>query len=304
MLLEPKSRKEINRRTTQIFRVYPSRPVNHLNRRIRALERKRTPVPGAVFMIRLFSVGLLLLHFSPVCAQNIAYPGGDPNHAILSLINSMPVGGGYSATAGATRDLQSAVQARGRTLQVNPFAARTTYCSGATYLVFVRAIQSLLPQSAFAGGLAEALAVRGQPDGVGVWGRWNANGPGTACLFHELGLGHNFTSFEAARPGDFMKIFWTDAVGRQEHGHSVIYLGEGQQDGVEMIRFWSSNKPRGYGEKSVPRNRIAYAIFSRLETPGNIERSVSLPPRNHYLGGLLAKESSIGEALGESGAQR
>jgi hypothetical protein len=255
-------------------------------------------------MIRLFFVSLLLVLFSPVCAQSVPFTGGDPNRVILALLNSMPIGGGYAATVAATRDLQSAVQARGGILQVNPSVARATYCSGATYMVFVRAIQSLLPQSAFAGGLAEALAVNGQPDGVGVWGRWNANGPGTACLFHELGLGHNFTSFEAARPGDFMKIFWTGAVGRREHGHSVIYLGAEQKNGVEMIRFWSSNKPLGYGEKSVPRIRIAYAIFSRLEMPGNIERFVSLPARNRYLAGLLATESSISEALGESGTQR
>ncbi len=187
---------------------------------------------------------------------------------------------------------------------MDPSVARKTYCSGATYLVFARAIQSLLPPSAFAGGLADALAIRGQPDGIGVWGRWNANGPGTACLFHELGLGQNFTSFEAARPGDFMKIFWTDAVGRREHGHSVIYMGTEQQNGVEMIRFWSSNKPGGYGEKSVPRTRIAGAIFSRLEIPGNIERVSSLSARNRYLSGLLATDSSFGEALGESGARR
>ena len=187
---------------------------------------------------------------------------------------------------------------------MTPSAARPTYCSGATYLVFVRAIQSLLPPSAFADGLAEALAITGQPDGVGVWGRWNANGPGTACLFQELGLGPSFTSFEAARPGDFMKIFWTGAVGRREHGHSVIYLGREQRDGVEMIRFWSSNKPAGYGEKTVPRSRIAEAIFSRLEIPANIERFISLPSRNHYLARLLATDSSMGEALGQSGAQR
>jgi hypothetical protein len=28
-----------------------------------------------------------------------------------------------------------------------------------------------------------------QRDGAGIWGRWNANGPGTARLFYELGLG-------------------------------------------------------------------------------------------------------------------
>jgi hypothetical protein len=170
--------------------------------------------------------------------------------------------------------------------------------------VFVRAIQSLLPSSVFAGSLAEALAVNGQPDGVGVWGRWNANGPGTACLFHELGLGHNFVSFEAARPGDFMKIFWTDAVGMREHGHSVIYLGKGLANGVETVQFWSSNKPNGYGEKEVPRSRISYAIFSRLEAPSNIEGSVTLPSKNAYLSGLIRRESSIGEALDQSGIIR
>src|ERR1700751_2166093 len=122
-------------------------------------------------MIRLLSAGLLLLLFSPVCAQSAPPIGNDPNRVILALLNSMPIGGGYSATAAATRDLQSAVQARGGILRVDPSVARTTYCSGATYLVFVRAIHSLLPQSAFGGGLAEALAVNGQPDGVGVWGR-------------------------------------------------------------------------------------------------------------------------------------
>ncbi len=257
-----------------------------------------------ISLIRLFSVGLLLLFLSPGRAQNISLTSRNPNEVILKLLTVMPVGGGYSATATATRDLQSAVQAKGGMLRVNPSVAQKTYCSGATYLVFVQALQLLLPQPAFGGGLAEALAVNGQPDGVGVWGRWNANGPGTACLFHELGLGHNFTSFEAAKAGDFMKIFWTGAVGMREHGHSVIYLGREQQNGIEMIRFWSSNKPLGYGEKSVPRTRIAYAIFSRLEMPGNIVRFVSLPPRNRYLAGLLATESSISEALGESGAQR
>src|ERR1700736_4137136 len=115
-------------------------------------------------MIRLLSVGLLLF-ISPVCAQSLPLTGGDPNRVILALLNSMPIGGGYAATVAATRDLQSAVQARGGILQVNPSRARATYCAGATYMVFVRAIQSLLPQSAFAGGLAEALAVNGQPDG-------------------------------------------------------------------------------------------------------------------------------------------
>ena len=209
MSLELNPKREVNRYTTRNIRFNSNQPVEHLNR-----------------LIRLFSVSLVLSYFSPVCGQNVSLAGSnlDPNHVILSLLTSMPIGGGYSATAAATRELQSAVQTRGGILRVNPSLARTTYCSAATYLVFVRAIQSLLPPSAFAGGLAEALAVKGQPDGVGVWGRWNANGPGTACLFYELGVGHNFTSFEAARRGDFMKIFWTNEVGNRKHRYSVIYL--------------------------------------------------------------------------------
>jgi hypothetical protein len=98
-----------------------------------------------------------------------------------------------------------------------------------------------------------------------------------------------------------MKIFWSDAVGRREHGHSVIYLGRESQKGVEMIRFWSSNQPDGYGQKEVPRTRIVNAIFSRLEYPGKIQQAPSLPPANGYLASLLLKDSSFAEALTQSG---
>ncbi|HEV3064328.1 MAG TPA: hypothetical protein VGX93_03250, partial [Chthoniobacterales bacterium] len=69
-------------------------------------------------MIRLLSVGLLLLFISPVCAQSLPLTGSDPNRVILALLNSMPIGGGYSATVSATRDLQSAVQVREGILRV------------------------------------------------------------------------------------------------------------------------------------------------------------------------------------------
>ena len=99
-----------------------------------------------------------------------------PNSVILSLIPTMPIGGGYSATTAATRDLQAAVQTRGDKIVVDAFAAKSTYCAGATYMIFVRALQTLLPDSVFSGNVASAFAIRRQPDGVGVWGRWNANG--------------------------------------------------------------------------------------------------------------------------------
>jgi hypothetical protein len=258
-------------------------------------------------MIRLLTFGVLLLSCCSLLSaqdeafQDEAFPKKNPNDLIVSLLTRMPKGGGYSATASATRDLQSAVYVSGGKLFVRLAAARATYCSGATYLVFIQAIQSLSPGSLARAPLAEALAIKGQQDGVGVWGRWNANGPGTACLFRELKMGRNFTSFDEAKRGDFMKIFWTDAVGMREHGHSVIFLGRKTENGVEMIQFWSSNKPSGYGYKEVPRSRILHAIFSRLETPSNIEDSVTLKKKNDYLADLITRESSIGEALQQSG---
>ena len=101
-----------------------------------------------------------------------------------------------------------------------------------------------------------------------------------------------------------MKIFLTNKVGRQERGHSVIFLGLVRQSGVEMVRFWSSNKPGGFGEKSVPRSRIANAIFSRLEYPANIQRASTLNQRDGYLASLLTQDSSFPEALTQAGARR
>src|ERR1700761_2341358 len=117
----------------------------------------------------LVTLGLLVLFCSPLLAQGDAVTNRDPNNLIVSLLYTMPNGGGYSATSGATRNLQSAVQVSGGRLYVKPAVARPTYCSGATYLVFIQAIQKLLPESRVGERLAEALAIRGQPDGVGVW---------------------------------------------------------------------------------------------------------------------------------------
>ena len=156
---------------------------------------------------------------------------------------------------------------------MKPTAAPSTYCSGATYLVFVQAIQTLLPGSQVGERLAEALAIKGQPDGVGVWGRWNANGPGTACLFRELRLGRNFSSFDEAKPGDFMKIFWTDAVGARETRPFRNLSGRLSVNGVEMVRFWSSNKPGGYGVKDGAAHSDFCTPFFRGWKPLPISRS-------------------------------
>ena len=188
-------------------------------------------------------------------------------------------------------------------VSIQPGRAVPSYCSGATYLVFLKTLGELQRRGTLSINREQwaALLPLRLADGEGAWGRWNANGPGTPRLFFELGLGRNFTSFEDARPGDFLKIFWTDSVGQNEHGHSVVFLGLETKDGIESVRFWSSNKTGGYGEKSVPRSKIARAIFSRLEKPSNLSGLATLPRRDPYLAGLLTKSSSYAEARRMSG---
>lgn len=220
------------------------------------------------------------------------------NDLIVEQIQKMPVGGRYSASRIATIRLQSAAHFESGKFFVLPDAASPSYCSGATYLVFMKTIEALRAQGSLNLNHAtlESLMIRGQRDGHGIWGRWNANGPGTARLFHEMDLGHNFDDFAEAQPGDFMKIFWSPEVGRAEHGHSVIYLGMERKAGLDYVRFWSSNIPTGYGEKSVPRAKIIHAIFSRLDAPENLARVVNAPAVDKYLASLLTVRSSYAEA--------
>ena len=229
--------------------------------------------------------------------------GADFNALVLEQIRSMPVGGGYATTREAHAALNSSIRPGLDSVSIEPAMAQPSYCSGATYLVFLKTLhaaerKSLVPPL---GPAWASLAPKPSPDGVGIWGRWNANGPGASRLFHELSLGRNFTSYAEARPGDFMKIFWTDAVGKKERGHLVVFLGEEEKDGVPHVRFWSSNKPHGYGEKTVPKSKMARAFFSRLESPANIRNLEAIPRRDAYLASLLSRESSFAEALRQSG---
>ena len=233
----------------------------------------------------------------------------DFNKLILEQIRTMPSGGGYATNLHAHSALANSVQVA-ESVNIQPERATPGYCSGAAYLVFLKTLHALQESGTLSlsretwATLVPRLRPDGKdtlPDGESVWGRWNANGPGTARLFHQLGLGRNFTEFSAARPGDFMKIFWTDAVGKKESGHSVVFLGLANVDGVESVHFWSSNRPGGFGESSVPREKIARAIFSRLEHPERISSWPSLTQSDPYLAGLLTTESSFPEAARMSG---
>jgi hypothetical protein len=220
------------------------------------------------------------------------------NEAVLGAIGSMPIGGGYATGVDARDALIAAVAWEEGKPALRPAKATPSFCSGGTYLVFLIA----LAQEQRAGRVSlspeawRALMVEGQADGVGVWGRWNANGPGTGRLFEETGVGRNFTELKEARQGDFMKIFWNDSIGASERGHSVIFLGVNSGKGEEMVSFWSSNQPGGYGSKQVPRSKIKRMLFSRLEHPERLENVAKLPEKDVFLAGLEEKSVSPSEA--------
>lgn len=250
-------------------------------------------------LLLLFALGGQL----PAAAQSLLVAPPELNRLVLEQIEEMPRGGKYSVSRVATIRLQSAAHFEAGKFFILPSEATPSYCSGATYLVFMKTVEALRATGRLEleHATLERLIIRNQRDGQGIWGRWNANGPGTARLFFELGLGDNFDDFARAQPGDFMKIFWSREIGRSEHGHSVIYLGMEKKLGVDHVRFWSSNIPFGYGEKSVPRARIIHAIFSRLETPANLARVHGMLGVDPYLAGLLTRRSSIAEAGAKCG---
>ncbi len=247
------------------------------------------------FFLYTLSILLFLSPCDEVSAQEVEY-----NDQILRAIEAMPNGGAYASYRKdlpknqrfndlyqTVNDLNKAlnVDKSGR-LAVKPGKAKKySFCSSATYLVFTKVVGDLQRKGIVAKDkeLSRQLSdvgdkvdvIQGKMDGIGIFGHWNADGPGTAVLFQRLGLGPNFSSYEKARPGDFLKIFWNDKIGKGERGHSVVYLGS-SEDG-KSIKVWSSqtkndNGSAGYGTMWVEKSRIKRALFSRLEHPENLVR--------------------------------
>ena len=220
------------------------------------------------------------------------------NEAIIAAVEKLPLGGGYATTLVARDALQASVAWEDGRPALRPARAQPSFCSGATYLVWLVALaqQQRAARIQLSPEVWRALVVEGQGDGEGIWGRWNANGPGTARLFQETGIGTNFTDIQKAKAGDFLKIFWNDSIGAAEKGHSVVFASTGMANGEETVSFWSSNSPGGYGNKTVPRSKIKRMLFSRLEHPERLDSVLSLPPRDSFLSNLEEKSVSPAEA--------
>ncbi len=221
----------------------------------------------------------------------------DFNADILAAVKTMPDGGPYSNHNDATVALGKSITVDHGILREDPNVAKPVYCSGASYEVFVEVIGRLQSQGLLrlTDDTVDGLLVHLQPDGTDSWGRWNANGPGTARLFYELNLGLNTMDWSAARPGDFMKIFYTDQIGKREHGHSVVYLGTFKKNGVDMIRYLSSDPPNGRAVTEIVKSHIYRAIFSRLQHPENLNNIPSMPKSDPYLASMLTTSSTLEE---------
>lgn len=242
--------------------------------------------------------------FSILAFSFLAFSGlagaADYNALILERLSAMPKSGEgayakyrkelpsserFNDLHVTMQDLQRAISVdlKGR-LKVSPGKAdRLSFCSSATYLLFCDAVAELQKDGriGFSRELSAEMAdvgdyravIGGELDGIGIFGHWNADGPGTAVLFQRLGLGRNFSSFAEAKPGDFLKIFWNESIGKGERGHLVLYLGESESG--DSIKVWSSNMENsdgssGYGTMFVEKSRIKRALFSRLEHPENL----------------------------------
>jgi hypothetical protein len=230
------------------------------------------------------------------------------NQLILSTIARMPDGQGYGRGDSRIDALASAIEVRADQILVNPMKAVPIFCTAATYLVLWTALAELhntgklkLDKEAL-----EALQVRSKkemPDGSGVWGRWNSDGPGAAAVFKELRLGKNRTDIREALPGDFLKITWNESIGRGERGHMAVFDSERdclptppETRPQRYICFWSSQPNNdlafpgdqkgiaGFGLKCVPQGDVVHAIYSRLESFAAFNATPQIMGRNtqHY----------------------
>ncbi len=228
---------------------------------------------------------ILLTTLLPSCSSSLAEDSQSSSPfqtSVLIAIQEMPTGGGYSGTDTTKNLLCQACKAGSNgTLIFEPAAAKPSFCSGATYLVFLKALAaqtSLSPTEA-----AQWVVQPNQSDGSGLFGRWNANGPGCAKLISDLDAGDNFSSWEKAQAGDFLKIWWTESIGGNERGHHVVYLSHTTNE----LTFWSSNLETGYSTKTIPRARCKRVLFTRITKPTQLRKASRLPATDPWLERML-----------------
>lgn len=269
----------------------------------RLITRIRLP-RGFILTISIFAICPIAAETTDATKKNSTSLTGGVSHTfntrVLEVISKMPEGGEYAVSRSAAQALRNSITIDDKgNLSINEASATPSFCSGAVYLVLLRALKpeiDAIKDNSTRQKLIRALAVTGQTDGVGIWGRWNSNGPGMAVTFNEAGMGRSSWDFKSAIPGDFLKLWWTESIGSKEAGHSVVFLGfrkaENGEDGVE---FWSSNKPGGYGKKVVAFSKIKHALITRCEKPSKVVEFLRLEQKNVFLADMLKRETTPDE---------
>src|SRR5437667_8463502 len=109
----------------------------------------------------------------------------DYNDVILEQIKKMPQGGHYSISHFAKIRLQSSAHFESGKFFIVP--SGPSFCSGATYLVFIKTIEALRARGDLhlEYSTLEGLIIRDQHDGDGVGARCSENRHGTPRRFHE-----------------------------------------------------------------------------------------------------------------------
>jgi hypothetical protein len=258
--------------------------------RIASSAARRWRVCLAVLALAAASVGA---HAEPrACA------GVDYNRMLLDIIQRLPPGGGYSIGADFAPPVVQTHNIGGGRFELRVYDGHPSHCTGATYALFSHLVAVLHNGGAItlsAEQLRSFEVRRRMPDGSemvdgqGPFWIFNSNGAGVAALFKHTGIGLSFRDdkLAAARPGDFLKLFWNDNVGASEKGHQVVYMGQREVGGRDMICFWGSQRQgvkkrngrkeplyfpaavgakmvNGYGEACRPRSDIKDMIFSRI----------------------------------------
>ena len=240
-----------------------------------------------------------LLFFILVLTHSIAGFAQGFNARVLKAIDEMPKKGGYVLTNVSPVKLRDAFSWNMDELIFNESKAIPSYCTTATYAVFFKVLKSYWSENGYpAKEIQELYRANVEVDGLRVWGRWNSNGPGTAKFFFDSGIGTNFEDISKALPGDFLKIWWNDEIGKKESGHSVVFLKSDEA----TITFWSSNTiTDGYGVRTIPKTMAKRLLFSRIERPENAVTMATLPATDAFLESMLTRESSWKEVRATTG---
>jgi hypothetical protein len=235
--------------------------------------------------------------------------GVDYNAMILDIIHGLPTGGGYSLGDDFVSPKLQTHNIGGGRVELRVYDGFPSHCTSATYALYAHLVALLHNggKISLSADQLRALEVKWETpdgsrlvDGQGPYWIFNSNGAGVAAFLKHTGTGINFRDDKLAyaRPGDFLKLFWNNGVGASEKGHQVVYLGQRNDNGREMICFWGSqrqNKKKrgkgtealyfpaaqggkvvnGYGEACRPRSDIKAMIFSRVTCMENLSAGLA-----------------------------